>query len=257
MPLTEFFVYSQEISRLLRLFQTASEKILLSEDLYKQWVRKPVKVQEMLYRGISNEYTFYRLLSDFYLIFPPAPCWWSLTRRKQNTIYFIKTMPIDSILFTCKWHQGPNYHRYYKVQSTCYTLHSNVLQTSIIWNFAGKTSVWSWRNWTGRDSFGGCCHQTPHMCVAMETETGNDDRDQCFKGGGAKNLQEGPKEGSWKGKDEEGLLWWSENQVSMSTFWEINVFCVSVSVCVILLDFILLVATYVLWEMYLCMYFSQ
>lgn len=127
----------------------------------------------------------------------------------------------------------------------------------VIWNFAGKTSVWSWRNWTGRDSFGGCCHQTPHMCVAMETETGNDDRDQCFKGGGAKNLQEGPKEGSWKGKDEEGLLWWSENQVSMSTFWEINVFCVSVSVCVILLDFILLVATYVLWEMYLCMYFSQ
>lgn len=211
MPLTEFFVYSQEISRLLRLFQTASEKILLSEDLYKQWVRKPVKEQEMLHRGISNEYTFYRLLSDFYLIFPPAPCWWSLTRRKQNTIYFIKTMPIDSILFTCKWHWGPNYHRYYKVQSTCYTLHSNVLQTSIIWNFAGKTSVWSWRNWTGRDSFGGCCHQTPHLCVAMETETGNDDRDQCFKGGGAKDLQEGPKEGSWKGKVEEGLLWWSEN----------------------------------------------
>lgn len=31
--------FTQEISRLLRLFQTASEKILLSEDLYKQWVK--------------------------------------------------------------------------------------------------------------------------------------------------------------------------------------------------------------------------
>lgn len=129
MPLTEFFVSSQEISRLLRLFQTASEKILLSEDLYKQWVRKPVKVQEILHRCISNEYTFDCLLSDFCLIFSPAPCWssFSIVRRKQNKIYFIKTMPIDSIQFTYKWHQGPNYHRYYKVQSTCYTLHLKVL----------------------------------------------------------------------------------------------------------------------------------
>lgn len=82
----------------------------------------------------------------------------------------------------------------------------------VIWNFAGKTSVWSWRNWTGRDCFGGCCHQTPHLCVAMETETGNDDRDQCFKGGGAKDLQEGQKEGSWKGKDEEGIQHLLRNQ---------------------------------------------
>lgn len=46
---------------------------------------------------------------------------------------------------------------------------------------------------------------------------------------------------------------WALSEKSMSFV------CLSVCqcVCVILLDFILLVATYVLWEMYLCMYFSQ
>lgn len=94
----------------------------------------------------------------------------------------------------------------------------------VIWNFAGKTSVWSWRNWTGRDCFGGCCHQTPHLCVAMETETGNDDRDQCFKGGGAKDLQEGQKEGSWKGKDEEGIRHLLRNQRLLCVCLSVSLF---------------------------------
>lgn len=78
--------------------------------------------------------------------------------------------------------------------------------------FAGKTSAWFGGGCAGRADFGGRCNKASTMCVAMETETGADDSDQWTKGSGAKNLQKGPKKGSWKGiyMYQHGYLWSSD-----------------------------------------------